>query len=253
MQKGPIRAEKLLVSGFPFGEKFRSHASSPPLPSPLSCLEVEIPRNPTLHKPLGFGPLRVPPRAVLRGRGGPCGASCAGAGADIGVSDIALGAPAAAGNRRWREGVCGVCDGVDVGLPAGVCVAGARACICVDVVRVPRISQPTLPHTRITPRPMTTTNPSTHTTPTSASTNLGKEERVGTLRREVVLEEVGSSSAASDEDEDETPFARRARETGRVYRGGKNDVADISVVVAVIAPAHSHGPGALAAARAAGG
>jgi hypothetical protein len=24
-------------------------------------------------------------------------------------------------------------------------------------------------------------------------------------------------------DEDETPFARRARETGRVYRGGKND------------------------------
>ncbi|KAJ7493171.1 hypothetical protein B0H11DRAFT_2005199 [Mycena galericulata] len=61
----------------------------------------------------------------------------------------------------------------------------------------------------------------------------------------------GSSSAASDEDEDETPFARRARETGRVYRGGKND--DISVIVAVIAPAHSHGAGALEAARAAGG
>ncbi|KAJ7498025.1 hypothetical protein B0H11DRAFT_1998344 [Mycena galericulata] len=61
----------------------------------------------------------------------------------------------------------------------------------------------------------------------------------------------GSSSPASDEDEDETPFARRARETGRVYRGGKND--DISVIVAVIAPAHSHGAGALEAARAAGG
>ncbi|KAJ7777203.1 hypothetical protein B0H16DRAFT_1226242, partial [Mycena metata] len=36
-------------------------------------------------------------------------------------------------------------------------------------------------------------------------------------------------------DEDDTPFARRARETGKVYRGGKND--DISVIVAVIAPA----------------
>ncbi|KAF7312111.1 Protein phosphatase [Mycena indigotica] len=35
--------------------------------------------------------------------------------------------------------------------------------------------------------------------------------------------------------EDETPFGRRAREAGREFSGGKND--DISVVVAVIAPA----------------
>ncbi|KAJ7036522.1 phosphatase 2C-like domain-containing protein [Mycena alexandri] len=42
------------------------------------------------------------------------------------------------------------------------------------------------------------------------------------------------------EDEDDTPFARRARETGRAYRGGKND--DISVIVAVIAPAEEHTP-----------
>ncbi|KAJ7089898.1 hypothetical protein B0H15DRAFT_922698 [Mycena belliarum] len=47
-------------------------------------------------------------------------------------------------------------------------------------------------------------------------------------------------------EEDETPFARRARETGRVYRGGKND--DISVIVAVISPADGH----VEAARAAG-
>ncbi|KAJ6568341.1 hypothetical protein DFH09DRAFT_918021 [Mycena vulgaris] len=49
-------------------------------------------------------------------------------------------------------------------------------------------------------------------------------------------------------EEDETPFARRARETGRVYRGGKND--DISVIVAVISPAD--GAGRVEAARAAG-
>ncbi|KAJ6502411.1 hypothetical protein C8R45DRAFT_976556 [Mycena sanguinolenta] len=58
-------------------------------------------------------------------------------------------------------------------------------------------------------------------------------------------------------EEDDTPFARRARETGRVYRGGKND--DISVIVAVIAPAeeeqnlrpHGRGRGRVEAARAA--
>ncbi|KAJ7623759.1 phosphatase 2C-like domain-containing protein [Roridomyces roridus] len=52
-------------------------------------------------------------------------------------------------------------------------------------------------------------------------------------------------------DEEETPFARRARETGRVFRGGKND--DISVIVAVIAPASQMDGNGLEAARAAGG
>jgi hypothetical protein len=81
----------------------------------------------------------------------------------------------------------------------------------------------------------------------------------------------------TEEDEDETPFARRARETGRVYRGGKNDgdfwffcvlgsdvnhnisflLTDISVIVAVIAPAEEQrgrgrGRGRVEAARAAG-
>ncbi|KAJ7302931.1 phosphatase 2C-like domain-containing protein [Mycena albidolilacea] len=55
-------------------------------------------------------------------------------------------------------------------------------------------------------------------------------------------------------DEDDTPFARRAKETGRVYRGGKND--DISVIVAVIAPAEEQRGrgrrGRVEAARAAG-
>ncbi|KAJ7173497.1 hypothetical protein C8R46DRAFT_1082999 [Mycena filopes] len=50
-----------------------------------------------------------------------------------------------------------------------------------------------------------------------------------------------TGSAGASEDEEDTPFARRARETGRVYRGGKND--DISVIVAVIAPAEEHGHG----------
>jgi hypothetical protein len=35
-------------------------------------------------------------------------------------------------------------------------------------------------------------------------------------------------------DVDEVPFARRAREAGKKFVGGKND--DISVVVAVISP-----------------
>ncbi|KAK7031652.1 protein phosphatase [Favolaschia claudopus] len=60
-------------------------------------------------------------------------------------------------------------------------------------------------------------------------------------------------------EEDDTPFARRARESGRAYRGGKSD--DISVIVAVIAPAeeqqrgHGRGRGrgrGVEAARAAG-
>ncbi|KAJ6580907.1 hypothetical protein B0H19DRAFT_1060608 [Mycena capillaripes] len=63
-----------------------------------------------------------------------------------------------------------------------------------------------------------------------------------------------SSPSSLEEDDDETPFARRARETGRVYRGGKND--DISVIVAVIAPAEERGrglgSGRVEAARAAG-
>ncbi|KAJ7056616.1 phosphatase 2C-like domain-containing protein [Mycena amicta] len=50
-------------------------------------------------------------------------------------------------------------------------------------------------------------------------------------------EAVASGALSANEDADETPFARRARETGREFRGGKND--DISVVVAVIAPAES--------------
>lgn len=37
--------------------------------------------------------------------------------------------------------------------------------------------------------------------------------------------------------EEEVPFARRAREEGRTFRGGKTD--DISVLVAVISPAES--------------
>ncbi|TFK35859.1 hypothetical protein BDQ12DRAFT_266453 [Crucibulum laeve] len=44
-----------------------------------------------------------------------------------------------------------------------------------------------------------------------------------------------ASTAQIDAYEDEVPFARRAREVGKVFRGGKND--DISVIVAVISPA----------------
>lgn len=47
-------------------------------------------------------------------------------------------------------------------------------------------------------------------------------------------------SAFSQEEADEVPFARRAREAGRVFRGGKQD--DISVIVAVISPAQNSEP-----------
>ena len=46
----------------------------------------------------------------------------------------------------------------------------------------------------------------------------------------------GASTPSDMLDEDEVPFARRAREAGRYFRGGKHD--DISVIVAVISPAH---------------
>ncbi|KAF7986804.1 hypothetical protein HWV62_20434 [Athelia sp. TMB] len=45
------------------------------------------------------------------------------------------------------------------------------------------------------------------------------------------------SKSTLDEKDDEVPFARRAREQGRAFRGGKVD--DISVVVAVISPAEA--------------
>jgi len=59
------------------------------------------------------------------------------------------------------------------------------------------------------------------------------------------------SAKAAIEEDDETPFARRAREAGRVFFGGKRDgrfflflvmqiltnFLDISVLVAVVAPA----------------
>ncbi|KAH6915168.1 hypothetical protein BKA70DRAFT_1383297 [Coprinopsis sp. MPI-PUGE-AT-0042] len=46
----------------------------------------------------------------------------------------------------------------------------------------------------------------------------------------------GASTPGGIFDDDEVPFARRAREAGRYFRGGKHD--DISVIVAVISPAH---------------
>ncbi|TFK27105.1 hypothetical protein FA15DRAFT_666844 [Coprinopsis marcescibilis] len=60
-------------------------------------------------------------------------------------------------------------------------------------------------------------------TPKASGTSTPK----GTQARSVPLEE------------DEIPFARRARESGRYFRGGKQD--DISVIVAVISPAESEG------------
>ncbi|KAJ7147596.1 hypothetical protein C8R43DRAFT_1195321, partial [Mycena crocata] len=82
------------------------------------------------------------------------------------------------------------------------------------------------------------------TTASTTTTNGNEEEEV----------KAGEGEAEAEYDEDETPFARRARETGRVFRGGKND--DISVIVAVISPAEGydrrrHG-GRVEAARAAG-
>ncbi|KAL0948147.1 hypothetical protein HGRIS_010763 [Hohenbuehelia grisea] len=50
-----------------------------------------------------------------------------------------------------------------------------------------------------------------------------------------IAEEASAAGTAAAVEEDEVPFARRAREAGKVFRGGKND--DISVIVAVISPA----------------
>ncbi|KAG6914551.1 hypothetical protein DXG01_016660 [Tephrocybe rancida] len=50
----------------------------------------------------------------------------------------------------------------------------------------------------------------------------------------VVEEREASRTEEEREREEETPFARRAREAGKLFRGGKKD--DISVVVAIVAP-----------------
>ncbi|KAF9242792.1 hypothetical protein BU15DRAFT_43644 [Melanogaster broomeanus] len=71
---------------------------------------------------------------------------------------------------------------------------------------------------------------------------LGRRTLAGMLsealcsRARRVSERKGESFAGDDADvEDEVPFARRAREQGKTFRGGKID--DISVLVAVISPA----------------
>jgi hypothetical protein len=71
---------------------------------------------------------------------------------------------------------------------------------------------------------------------------LGRRTLAGMLsealcsRARRVSERKGKSFAADDVDvDDEVPFARRAREQGKTFRGGKID--DISVLVAVISPA----------------
>ncbi|KII84710.1 hypothetical protein PLICRDRAFT_57238 [Plicaturopsis crispa FD-325 SS-3] len=66
------------------------------------------------------------------------------------------------------------------------------------------------------------------------------QPRAGTIGRRAVaamLSEALCSRArrVSEQPTDEIPFARRAREHGKAFRGGKND--DISVIVAVISPA----------------
>jgi hypothetical protein len=90
--------------------------------------------------------------------------------------------------------------------------------------------------------PATKSNtPSTPTTPTAATTTLKRKSLAGMLsealcsRAKRVSERRASSILTHDgEEEDEIPFARRAREVGKRFCGGKND--DISVVVAVISP-----------------
>ncbi|KAF9005247.1 hypothetical protein BDQ17DRAFT_1304564 [Cyathus striatus] len=54
-------------------------------------------------------------------------------------------------------------------------------------------------------------------------------------RARSISERKSARSCADGESEDEVPFARRAREVGKIFKGGKND--DISVIVAVISPA----------------
>lgn len=84
--------------------------------------------------------------------------------------------------------------------------------------------------------------------PTSSSgsndqTNLSSENLLGRRSLPGMLSEALCSRArrvserrtkSQESVDEEVPFARRAREQGRTFRGGKVD--DISVVVAVISP-----------------
>ncbi|KAF8211137.1 hypothetical protein K438DRAFT_1808870 [Mycena galopus ATCC 62051] len=98
-----------------------------------------------------------------------------------------------------------------------------------------------------------TCSPGSASSTTSPASSCASSLQSVREEREREREGVRVRDEAEWTEEDDTPFARRARETGRVYRGGKND--DISVIVAVIAPAEEHprlGRGRVEAARAAG-
>lgn len=87
-------------------------------------------------------------------------------------------------------------------------------------------------------RPTTTTT-TAESNSTTMTTTLKRKSLAGMLSEALCsrarhVSERSSSSLDEDEDKDEIPFGRRAREIGKRFCGGKDD--DISVVVAVISP-----------------
>ncbi|EKM77252.1 hypothetical protein AGABI1DRAFT_108357 [Agaricus bisporus var. burnettii JB137-S8] len=85
-------------------------------------------------------------------------------------------------------------------------------------------------------RPTTTTTAESNST-TTTTTTLKRKSLAGMLSEALCsrARRVSERSSSLDEDEeDEIPFGRRAREIGKRFCGGKDD--DISVVVAVISP-----------------
>ncbi|KAJ7600397.1 phosphatase 2C-like domain-containing protein [Mycena floridula] len=71
--------------------------------------------------------------------------------------------------------------------------------------------------------------------PTTAADRIRWRRALAGMLSEALCSRARRVSERRDGEEDEVPFARRARENGKHFTGGKND--DISVVVAVISPA----------------
>jgi hypothetical protein len=76
----------------------------------------------------------------------------------------------------------------------------------------------------------------TESTTMTTTTTLKRKSLAGMLSEALCsrARRVSERSSSFSSDDDEIPFARRAREVGKRFCGGKND--DISVVVAVISP-----------------
>ncbi|PPQ90483.1 hypothetical protein CVT25_014766 [Psilocybe cyanescens] len=109
--------------------------------------------------------------------------------------------------------------------------------------RAKRVSETRPPHPLSCPTTTRRKPSPTHTPPPRFS--VIPEEKPSTQTSSTPPVSLVTSETEESDDENEVPFARRAKLAGKVFRGGKHD--DISVIVAIISPSPSPAPAAASA------